>query len=697
MGACGLDGATPQNGALKQTVPPTATVGFEYAYDVRGRAVGVRRTGETAWTCTSYDLRGRITKVDYPAYGGQAARTTEYTYLGGTAANDPLITKVSDAAGTITTQTDLLGRVTRYVDVWGVETTTEYNLLGQPWQSRVTPPGGTPSVTELTYNSNGQVESVIVDTVPLADPAYDPLTGEATSIGYGNGSTLSGIDRNPAGATTGIHWTFPNGQPGVDDAVYRSQSGRIVANTLTDGAIQYTSRYGFDGAGRLVNAVIPGHTLTYGYGTTTATGCAANAGMNGNRTTSADTPDGGAVSTTNYCYDKADRLLSTAVTPAVSGPGLNPIVTGIDASKLTYDAHGNTTTLADQTLGYDIADQHLTTEITDGPTASQVKIEYLRDATGRIVQRTETPAFGARTVVRYGYTADGDGTSITMDGGNVLNQRTMGLPGGVMVTFQGGQLWSYPNLHGDITVTADASGTRRAGVYRYDPFGQPIDPATGKIGTLIADDGGPDTVTGDADYGWLGQHRKLTEHAGSIATIEMGARQYVAALGRFLEVDPIEGGVSNDYVYPTDPINRFDLAGQFEVDWWLVADVVSLGIMFIPGVGTVAGAAIKVGLAVARVAVAAAKVSATAGRVTAAVARVAVNTKRIIVRPSIRSPLQIHYSKPGASNLRYIKLDKPDKSTHASARPYWHWATGSITQRGGYRASNHYSVWGRRL
>jgi RHS repeat-associated protein len=154
------------------------------------------------------------------------------------------------------------------------------------------------------------------------------------------------------------------------------------------------------------------------------------------------------------------------------------------------------------------------------------------------------------------YSGDGDTAEVVLDSTGAVVDKTIALIGGVIQSsrFNGGtetKKWQYPNIHGDVVAQADSSGNKIGNTLRYDPFGQPLD-------------GNPDNESGDFDYGWLGQHQRQTEHEGAINVIEMGARQYLAGIGRFLQVDPVEGGSANDYDYcDADPVNCNDLDGRF--------------------------------------------------------------------------------------------------------------------------------------
>lgn len=146
-------------------------------------------------------------------------------------------------------------------------------------------------------------------------------------------------------------------------------------------------------------------------------------------------------------------------------------------------------------------------------------------------------------------TADATGTSTTRfaeslggDLGLTLTNQTGGPVTGEL---------TLADPHGDVvtTVPLPASGAA-TGISAWtdnDEYGVSLSgapPATGGVG-----------------YGWLGAKQRATTGSGLML---MGARVYNPTTGQFTSTDPEFGGGETAYGYPTDPINAFDLNGQ----WW---------------------------------------------------------------------------------------------------------------------------------
>lgn len=101
---CGLASTTRQYGLLKSVTGPQSATGpaivIEYAYDVMGRTVATKTTGDTDWSCTTYDSRGRVTQQTTVGGTGVPTKTLNTGYDATTAG---LRVRVTDPSLTSTT------------------------------------------------------------------------------------------------------------------------------------------------------------------------------------------------------------------------------------------------------------------------------------------------------------------------------------------------------------------------------------------------------------------------------------------------------------------------------------------------------------------------------------------------------------------------------------------------------------------
>jgi YD repeat-containing protein len=307
--------AVNQAGALKSETAADpdgagaqAPVVREFRYDKAGRIVARRVVGDSAWTCTSFDDRGRVlSRTD------SSGKTSSYTYTQAdrvtevaTGSDGTSRTTVSstDWLGRSLAYTDELGTVTRRgYDRWGrligvfrafsgqpettLETTT-YNSVGR-MVTTTEHLSGSPRTTTYTYNAAGQLTGVTRPNGVVTTTGYHTSRGWVTSLS------------NTRSNTELSQWTYGH-----------SPSGDVTSEVAT--TRNRTRTFGFDGAGRLTG--VTGTTArSYAYDANTNR-CA--------RAASCATPE--------YTYDNADRLLSSP-----------------DYSAYTYDSHGNTTSATPRT------------------------------------------------------------------------------------------------------------------------------------------------------------------------------------------------------------------------------------------------------------------------------------------------------------------------------------------------------------
>ena len=245
---------------------------------------------------------------------------------------------------------------------------------------------------------------------------------------------------------------------------------------------------------------------------------------------------------TTYCYDMADRLVSS------SDPTL---------ANAQYDSHGNTTSFGDIThkteFTYDASDRNTSIK------AGNKETLFARDSQDRIMGREYKVDGSTTSSVAYSFTGSGDSPDFLLDGNGDVVQKYLTLPGDVVVTIKPGSTsasaatYSLPNIHGDVFATVDADGLVKA-AHMTGPFGE-----------VLPNQTAPTNTADGTSWNYLGQHQKLTDLDTSPipgGIIQMGARVYIPTLGRFLSVDPIEGGTDNNYVYANDPVNESDLDGR---------------------------------------------------------------------------------------------------------------------------------------
>lgn len=630
-------------------------------YDSYGRLEKVslpfKGNSATLWNTYSYDTNDRLTGIDYAS-----GKTDSYSYsnLSVSATIDGItktttkdatgkVASVVDPAGTITYNLRADGQPSSIVAPGNVTTSFTYDVYGRQL-TLVDPSSGTHT---YTYDTRGNLNSDTDDRGKIINTTYDDynrvtqkeIVGEmTTTYGYNTDGQLATVSSNNS---TGKTYTYDglmrlsSEKENAPDAKYLQKN--FTYNAGTTAAISYVSQNGAIATENysytngtmteiklnnsssiwkltaendmgLATASVTGNLLreygydTYGLPTSRTAKYGTNViqdfGYNFNAATGNLNwrKDNTRNLQENFNYDNLNRL------------------TGFGGTTITYDIKGNITD--NSTVGsYDYGNNskpYAVTAVTPYGTAIPLRDQ---DITYNGMQR---PA----TITENGYVAtlsyDDGGDRVKMvlthNGTTQLTryylggQYEMDVEANTERLYLGGDAYSSPAVYvkeagnwniyyicrdyqGSITHIVNANGSLKQEL-SYDPWGRLRDPNTQQVYAV-----GAEPVLFLA-RGYTGH-----EHLTVFGLINMNARLYDPALGRFLSPDPYVQSPDNSqnfnrYSYClNNPLRYSDPSGKITWNDIIAGAAIVAGIFLLPvpflGVGLiVAGATHFVGTAI---------------------------------------------------------------------------------------------------